>query len=81
MEIGHLGGFLIFVIGIILGLKIGITFLLILLIYFSITIAYSIYFKKKTIIDIFILSLLYTIRIIGGGVATNTNISFWLLAF
>ena len=81
MEIGHLGGVSIFVIGIIFGLKIGITFLLILLIYFSITIAYSIYFKKKTIIDIFILSLLYTIRIIGGGVATNTNISFWLLAF
>ena len=81
MQMGHILGLATLLLGIICALKLGLNFLSVLFLYFLITIFYSIYFKKRTIIDIFILSLLYTIRIIGGGVATNIDVSFWLLAF
>lgn len=45
------------------------------------TMAYSIILKTKPLIDVFCLAGLYTLRIIGGGVATNINISIWLLSF
>lgn len=42
---------------------------------------YSVYLKKFAIIDIFLLSFFYTIRIIAGGYAANISISFWLICF
>ena len=45
------------------------------------TFLYSIILKKKVILDICILGVLYTFRIVGGGFATEIQISFWLLAF
>ena len=67
--------------GSLFGLAIGTSFLKILFTYFFITLSYSIYFKKKALLDIFILSGLYTIRIISGGLANSLEISYWLLAF
>ncbi len=58
-----------------------INFAFILLIYFLITTAYSAYFKQVVVLDIIILSLLYTVRILAGGFATNIVVSFWLMAF
>lgn len=56
-------------------------FLIVLLIYLAITTLYSFYLKKIYILDIFILSILYTIRLIAGAVAVDVIISKWLLAF
>lgn len=56
-------------------------FLNIIIIYFLITTAYSMYLKRIVVIDLVTLSALYTIRVIAGGVATGTSISIWLLAF
>ena len=56
-------------------------FLIVLLIYYTLTSAYSLVLKRKVIIDICTLAGLYTIRIIGGGAATQIGISFWLLSF
>lgn len=56
-------------------------FLCVLMGYFILTFLYSLYLKRKAIIDIFTLAGLYTIRIVGGAVATNIELSFWLLAF
>lgn len=52
-----------------------------LLFYLAVTTAYSFYIKKKMIIDAVTLAMLYTIRVIMGGVATELPISEWLLAF
>lgn len=49
--------------------------------YFLISAAYSFYFKGVVLVDIILLSILYTLRIIGGGAATGIPISEWLLFF
>lgn len=49
--------------------------------YFLMTMGYSVFLKRKAIIDICVLAGLYTLRIIAGGVATGITLSIWLLAF
>jgi 4-hydroxybenzoate polyprenyltransferase/phosphoserine phosphatase len=53
----------------------------IILIYACISIAYSLGLKEFPILDVFLLAGLYTIRMLGGGVATGYDVSLWLLAF
>lgn len=54
-------------------------FSLILGIYLLLTTAYSYRLKALALVDIILLAILYTIRIVGGGVATGTHVSQWLL--
>jgi 4-hydroxybenzoate polyprenyltransferase len=60
---------------------ISFSFVLILLVYFVISFTYSLYFKKIILYDVFVLAILYTIRVFAGGIATEIPISFWLIAF
>lgn len=53
----------------------------VLLLYYVITLFYSLQLKKVAIVDVFILAALYTIRIIAGAVAIEVPLSFWLLLF
>jgi 4-hydroxybenzoate polyprenyltransferase len=55
--------------------------LLILLIYAVMSIAYSAKLKEMPLVDVFMLSALYTIRLFGGGRSSGYAVSFWLLAF
>ncbi len=55
--------------------------LLTLATYYFLTKLYSLYLKRKIILDICVLALLYTMRIVAGGVATSIELSLWLLAF
>jgi len=59
----------------------GWQFLLVMLGYYVLTAAYSLYLKRRIVIDICVLAGLYTIRIVAGGVATGITLSVWLLAF
>jgi len=80
----HHGGLLalcLFLIGIITALLLEPVFLFSLLVYYLLTSTYSLILKRRTIVDICTLAGLYTMRIIGGGLATNIELSFWLLAF
>lgn len=52
-----------------------------LFLYLGLTIAYSLFLKKKPIVDVFLLAGLYTIRIFVGGIAVRVAISGWLMAF
>jgi 4-hydroxybenzoate polyprenyltransferase len=54
---------------------------LLLGLYYGLTLAYSLYFKKKLLLDVFFLAGLYTIRILAGAAATRIACSAWLLAF
>ena len=78
---GTIGSVVLLIFGFICAFKIGLLFSIVLTIYYILTTCYSLFLKKKALFDIFLLSGLYTIRILGGGVATNLEISFWLLAF
>lgn len=55
--------------------------LAIVLAYAVISIAYSLRLKREPLIDVFALTGLYTVRLIGGGEATGHTLSLWLLAF
>lgn len=49
--------------------------------YFLLTLAYSLSFKRKLIVDVVTLAILYTLRIIAGAAASGISPSPWLLAF
>jgi 4-hydroxybenzoate polyprenyltransferase len=53
----------------------------VLVFYAAMSVAYSFYFKAQPLVDVFLLAGLYTVRVIGGGVATGYHVSLWLLAF
>jgi len=50
------------------------------LLYLLLTLTYSFWLKQKVLIDVFVLSALYTHRILAGSIATGIAPSFWLLA-
>ncbi len=52
-----------------------------LAIYIVFTMAYSLYFKRVALVDVMMLSGLYTLRLMAGGAATGTGISHWLVGF
>lgn len=56
-------------------------FIYVAITYFTITVGYSLLFKKMVIFDICVLAGLYSLRIIGGGVATHVFLSVRLFAF
>jgi 4-hydroxybenzoate polyprenyltransferase len=70
-----------FVTGFALAWALSIQFLLMLLLYLVMTISYSCVFKQYVLIDVIVLSLLYTLRVIAGAVAIGVSTSPWLLAF
>jgi 4-hydroxybenzoate polyprenyltransferase len=50
-------------------------------VYLVATTAYSLFLKRRVLIDVFTLSFLYTIRVLLGGAATGLLLSPWFLAF
>lgn len=49
--------------------------------YLILNIAYSLYLKQSVVVDIIILSMMYTLRIFAGSAATTVPVSEWLLSF
>lgn len=52
-----------------------------ILTYFILNLAYSLYLKQSVVVDIIILSMMYTLRIFAGSAATSVPVSEWLLSF
>lgn len=71
----------LFALGLGAALPLGAAFLAVVLLYYAMTTAYSLHFKRLIVMDICFLAGLYTIRIIAGGSATGILLSVWLLAF
>jgi 4-hydroxybenzoate polyprenyltransferase len=59
----------------------GYRFLGWLVIYAVSTTAYSLWLKRMVLVDVIVLSGLYTIRILAGSAATGIAVSTWLAAF
>jgi 4-hydroxybenzoate polyprenyltransferase len=49
--------------------------------YIIATLSYSLYLKRVAVVDVLLLSGLYTLRLLAGGAATGTEISQWLAGF
>ncbi len=64
-----------------LALALPTYFLLVLAAYLAMTTAYSFSLKRKMLVDVIVLALLYTVRVFAGSAATGITLSAWLLAF
>jgi 4-hydroxybenzoate polyprenyltransferase len=64
-----------------LALERPLHFLQWLAIYAVTTLAYSLRLKQAVLVDVIVLSGLYTIRIIAGSAATGVSVSTWLASF
>lgn len=53
----------------------------VLIAYYSLTLAYSLWLKRQMAVDVIILAVLYTVRIIAGAAAFGLPLTFWILAF
>lgn len=62
-------------------LTLPLAFMAVLAIYYSLTLGYSLYFKRQPIVDVLVLAGLYTLRIVAGTTALGVALSFWLLSF
>lgn len=49
--------------------------------YYVMTLAYSLVLKRRMVVDVITLALLYTVRIIAGTFAFAVSATFWMLAF
>ncbi|HEY8586942.1 MAG TPA: UbiA family prenyltransferase [Rhodanobacter sp.] len=49
--------------------------------YYVLTTGYSLHFKRIVMLDVVVLAMLYTTRILAGAAAVKSFPSFWLLAF
>ena len=56
-------------------------FFLLLLSYYVLTLAYSLFLKRQMMLDVVVLACLYGMRLAGGSVATDIALSAWLGAF
>ena len=56
-------------------------FFIVLLLYLALTTLYSFRLKKIVGLDVLVLSVLYTLRVIAGSVAIGVVVSSWILAF
>ncbi len=54
---------------------------ILLALYPAISLFYSFFLKRRLLVDVFTLALLYTLRILLGGAATGQECSSWLMGF
>lgn len=59
----------------------GLGFTIVLVVYAGLTIAYSVLLKRVALIDVFLLTLLYGLRLLAGAVVISVVLSPWLLSF
>jgi len=65
----------------VLSVYVGKYFAAWLLVYFALTVAYSVWLKRLVLADCLTLAALYTLRIVAGAATVSIRLSFWLLAF
>ncbi len=73
-------GVVMLVLAFVLAFAVSTGFAMVLLAYTITTLAYSMVLKRQALIDVLVLSGLYTLRIGAGAVASGVDLSNWLLA-
>ena len=72
---------LMLLVGFAFALQVNLGFVIVLLAYLAITFFYSFWLKRIAIADVFVLTLLYTLRVFAGAAVIEVKLSFWLIAF
>jgi 4-hydroxybenzoate polyprenyltransferase len=67
--------------GCMIGALVSPFFVALALIYFALSVTYSLYIRQIVLLDVIVLAGLYVLRIIGGSASVNIWPSPWLLAF
>ena len=67
-------------ISLIMALDLPRSFLGVLAFYYLLTLGYSLWLKRKMVVDVVLLACLYGIRVVAGGVAVSVPLSVWLVA-
>jgi 4-hydroxybenzoate polyprenyltransferase len=68
-------------ISIALGLMLPWAFMAVLGVYLVLSMSYSLYLKRKLMVDVVALAALYGIRVVAGGAAVGIALSDWLVGF
>lgn len=53
----------------------------VLAVYYLLTLAYSLWLKRVVMLDVVVLAMLYTVRVVAGAAAMALVATFWILAF
>jgi 4-hydroxybenzoate polyprenyltransferase len=69
-----------------IGLSVAVAWLpddfqLVLLFYLVLTTVYSLWLKSKVMIDVVLIAILYTLRVLAGGMAAGVEVSEWMMSF
>lgn len=64
-----------------LAAMVGANFAVVLVMYFCATLGYSFYLKRIVLLDVVVLSIFYTLRIIAGASVADAMPSVWLVSF
>lgn len=78
---GIVSGMLLLLASAVVAVMLSVPFRYALLVYFVLTVLYSLTLKSRLLVDVFCLAMLYTLRLIAGGAAEDITLSHWLLAF
>ncbi|MDX1497153.1 MAG: UbiA family prenyltransferase [Salinisphaeraceae bacterium] len=78
---GVLGVPILLLVAILTSLLLPWDFLIVIAVYYVLTLFYSLWLKRLVMLDVTVLALLYTLRILAGAAATGIVPSFWMLAF
>lgn len=79
---GAIGGAILLTAGLAIGYGSGgISVLATLLLYCALTLAYSLHLKRVPILDVTLLAVLFTMRLVTGAVAAQVRLSSWLAVF
>jgi len=81
LQAGPIAAALLLVAGLSLAWLVSPSFLAVVLGYYVLTTAYSFRLKRVMMLDVIVLAMLYTTRILAGTEAIHSKPSFWLLAF
>ena len=81
IQLGVIASLILIIISLMITASLPKGFLISLLAYIAITSAYSWILKTYVLVDVLILSLLYTLRILAGSLAIGVSTSAWLMAF
>lgn len=57
------------------------SFVVVLAAYYVLTLIYSLWLKRMVMMDVIVLAMLYTIRVVAGATAMSLVATFWILAF
>lgn len=81
IAVGMVAAGLSALLGLTIAASMGRNVLEIFLLYVAVSLAYSVYLKRKRWLDIVTLAGLYTLRVVAGGATANASVSFWLFGF